>query len=213
MSAKSYLDDTEPAVRHLINGLNEYDSLRLPSISKYIGENGVVEMTKSENKAFLNAYKKSFDLDFARATLSGAILQIAYVCLKLHSPGSDDISTCTKFGVKKGSTAEKLCIGRKIHGIPIGLLIYAGRIQYNHWEDSALNNQVANTVFNELYEAYSEKPLCNLIYDISYPTPSPKSYYIVRWELKWNTYEDYIKDIRLLLKKHRPSLFNICKKI
>ncbi len=100
-------------------------------------------MTKKENEAFLAAYSDFFDLEFARATLAGSLLQVIYNCLKQYSPGSDDPALCSKYKTQTGSIAEKLCLGRLVHGIPIGLLIYAGRVQYNHWEEGRPSNPVA----------------------------------------------------------------------
>lgn len=200
MSAQNYLNDTEVAVRHLIEGLNSYDSARAPSILPFISENGMVKMSKAENEAFLDAYTKFFDLEFARATLAGSLLQVAYNCLKQYSPGIEDAALRTKFSIRNGTTAEKFCLGRQVHGVPIGLLIYAGRIQYNHWEDGQPSNSVANAVFQELVTAYYDDASFDLAYETSYPSPRPVSHYIVKLELKWATYDDYINDMRSLLK-------------
>ena len=200
MAAQDYLDDTESAVRHLFEGLNVYDSMRLPSILQYLDKKGMVKMTKAENEAFLRSYEKFFDLEFARATLAGSVLQVAFNCLKQHSPGPDDESICSKFGVRNGTTAEKLCLGREVHGIPIGLLIYAGRVQYNHWEDGQPSSVVAQAVFRELIMAYYGDTSFDMAYELEYPVPRPIAHYIVRLELNWRTYDDYITDIRFLLK-------------
>ena len=79
MSAELYIKQSEPAVRHLFDGLNTYDSIPLPSIMDYVDESGLVKMTKYENKDFLEAYDQYFELEFARASLAGSILQLAYV--------------------------------------------------------------------------------------------------------------------------------------
>jgi hypothetical protein len=68
MAAQAYLTSTEPAVRHLFEGLNSYDAMELPSIMQYVDGTGLVKMTKEENEAFLKSYQDSFALEFARAT-------------------------------------------------------------------------------------------------------------------------------------------------
>ena len=209
MAAQDYLNNTEPAMRHLFDGLNSYDSMRLPSIRQYIDETGMVRMTKAENKAFLESHERFFDLEFARATLAGSILQVAYNCLKQYSPGPDDSVLCSKFSIKSDTIAEKLCLGRQIHGIPIGLLIYAGRVQYNHWEDGQPSNTVAQAVFNELIMAHYNDMSFDMAYVLDYPAPRPIAHYIVRLELKWRTYNDYISDMRLLLGLNKNC---ICRK-
>jgi hypothetical protein len=198
MAAQDYLADTKPAVSHLFEGLNAYDSIKLPSILQYIENTGLVKMTKGENEAFLKAYEQSFDLEYARAVLSGSILQVAYMALKTYSPDPSDTSTYSKFGVPNGSKVGKFCLGRQVHGIPIGLLIYAGRVQYNHWEDMKFN-EVVKFVFNELVRAYYDNTNFDMAYELGYPAPRPVSHYIVRLELGWRTYEYYESDMHSLL--------------
>jgi hypothetical protein len=201
MAVQDYLDDTEVAVRHLFKGLDSYDSMRGPSIWQYIDKTGQVRMTKAENEAFLAAHIRSFDLEFARATLAGSLLQVAYNCLKQYSPGPNDTSVCEKFRASIGTDAAKCCIGRQVHGIPIGLLIYSGRIQYNHWEDGQPKNAVAKTVFHELLMAYYDDLSFDLAYELDFPAPRPVAHYIVLFELKWRSYNDYISDMHSLLSQ------------
>ncbi len=76
MSAESYLAQSEQAIRHLFDGLNAYDSIRLPSIIDFVDETGLVKMTKAENEAFLRdpyRVKCSNKLLSAKATASLAI--------------------------------------------------------------------------------------------------------------------------------------------
>jgi hypothetical protein len=200
MAVQDYLDDTEVAVRHLFKGLDSYDSLRGPSIWQYIDKTGQIRMTKAENEAFLADHIRSFNLEFARATLAGSLLQVAYNCLKQYSPGPDDPNVCAKFRVRSDTDAAKCCLGRQVHGIPIGLLIYAGRVQYNHWEDGEPSNAMAKTVFDELLKAYYDDVTFDLAYELDLPAPRPVAHYIVLIELKWRSYDDYISDMHSLLR-------------
>jgi hypothetical protein len=203
MAAQEYLYNTEPAVRYLFDGLNSYDSMQLPSIRQYTDKTGMIRMTKVENKVFLENYEKFFDFEFARATLAGSILQVAYNWLKQYSPGPNDSIPFSKFNVKRGKDVEKFCVGRQVHGIPIGLLIYAGRIQYNHWEEGLPKNTVAQTVFNELIMAYYNDMSFDMAYELDYPIPRPIAHYIIRLELNWRTYDDYITDMQSLLELNK----------
>jgi hypothetical protein len=200
MTAETYINATEVAVRDLFSILDKYDSTYLPSLSKYTNENGEIHMSKSENEAFLQAHVDYMDLDFARATLAGSILQVAFIALKQYSPGLVDPALCQKFGIKNGNLAEKFCIGRQIHEIPLGLLIYAGRVQYNHWEEGLPNNPVVQGIFQKLVWAYYDNMLMDLVYDLGGVRTYPVPHYIVRVELKWRNYEDYLNDLKLLLK-------------
>ncbi len=199
MNAQEYMNSTGPAVQHLFDGLNAYDSTNLPSISQYVDDTGLVKMTKEENEFFLKAYEDSFALEFARATLAGSILQVAYLGLKLHSPGPEDVAICAKFNIQRNSSLEGFCRGRQVHGIPIGLLIYAGRVQYNHWEEGEPRNVVAKTVFDELVWAYYEDTTFDLAYQLGYPSTRPVTHYLLRLELRWRNYNDYLSDLKNLL--------------
>ena len=147
MSAETYLDDTEPAVRHLFKGLDLYDNIRPPSIMQYVDDTGEVKMSKKEADDLVQASQESIAVEFSRATLAGAILQVAYVGLKEFSINHTISPQCQAFGVEPGGKATKFCIGWTVHDIPVGLLIYSGRNQYNHWEDGWCLHKVPKKVF------------------------------------------------------------------
>ena len=194
-----YLEDTRPAARHLFEGIAAYYSRRLPSILQYRDEDGVIRMAKHENEAFLRAYEAHFALEMARATLAGSILQIAYAGLKQYSKPPSISPRCSELMVRPGTQASSFCVGRLVRNIPIGLLIYAGRIQYNHWEEGELENPIARQVFRELVISYHGDPHFDLGYVLDYPVPRPVSHNIIRLELGWRTYDDYVRDMTQLL--------------
>ena len=135
MHLHPYIKETEPAVQHLFSGLAAYYSASLPSILQYRGHDGIIRMTKHENEGFLRAYEAHFDLEFARAVLSGSILQIAYTGIKKYGHPMTISPRCQELNVKASTPGAAFCVGRLVRNIPLGLLIYAGRIQYNHWEE------------------------------------------------------------------------------
>ena len=65
MSAETYLDDTEPAVRHLFKGLDLYDTIRPPSIMQYVDDTGEVKMSKKEADELVQASQESFAFEFS----------------------------------------------------------------------------------------------------------------------------------------------------
>jgi len=201
MSVESYIEQSRPAVQHLFNGLNEYDSLRIPSISDYFDETGLLKMTKEKNEEFLKAYGQHFALEFSRASLAGSVLQIAYIGVKRNSQDPPIGPECSKFDVAPGTTAAAFCLGRNIKGIPEGLLIFAGRIQYNHWEEGEPDRSVAQKVFRELVHIYYNDQNFDMAYVLDYPSPRPVTHYIVRLELGWKTYDDYESSMRSMLAK------------
>ena len=198
MPVENYLKDTESAIKLFFEGLDSYFSMKLPSLEAYIDESGFVQMSRSEAGEFLKPYEKYFALEFSRATLAGSILQVAYMALKKFSSNSEVSQKCQEFGVVANSDLSRYCVGREVHGIPIGLLIYVGRIQYNHWEDGHLK-KVPTGVFDHLANVYHDDQDFDMVYALHYPEPHPVSHYIVRFELGWITFDDYIKDMRMML--------------
>lgn len=93
----------------------------------------------------------------------------------------------------------KLCVDWGIHGIPIELLIYAGRIQNNHWEKGEPNKPVARNIMRQLYSVDPDNMIFDVAYDLESPEPRPVSHYFIRLELKWRVYEDHLRDMTSLI--------------
>ncbi len=117
----------------------------------------------------------------------------------VHSINKSVTPLCKKFGIIPGKPFAKFCVGRTRFDIPIGLLIYSGRIQYNHWEEGEPSNKVAKNVFRHLLYAYYDNPMFDLAYELEYPGTRPVSHYIVQNELKWRTYNHYLEDMKAML--------------
>ena len=199
MSTEGYLIAIEPAIRHMFAALAEYDAMPLPDIFDYVDEDGHVRMTPAENQEYMKQVIEYMELDEARAITCGSILQVAFSAIRLHSKNQTLSQSAIDIGITKGHAAEPFCIGRIVHSIPIGLLIYAGRIQYNHWQEGEPWNKVAREVLRRLYMVHYQNPLFDLAYDLEFPSPHPVSHYIVRLELKWNGFEDFDADLRQML--------------
>jgi hypothetical protein len=196
-SIEEYLKDTEPAIRHLFGGLSSYDLMRPPSILPYIDKTGHVKMSKQEADGFVQAHLDSFAFDTSRAILAGSILQIAYMAIRLYSKKGKANIKYQQFGITENNS--NLFVGREVHGIPLGLLIYAGRIQYSHWDEGEPDNKLASKVFAHLRSIYYDDLLSDMVYELDYPGHSPKSHYILRGELRWKDIDDYLKDMREML--------------
>lgn len=167
-----------------------------------MGQNGIVSMTKTQHEEFMRQTTEFMDMHLARAIVAGSILQVAYTAIRLHSTNKDIPQEAKTFGLSKGLASVPFCIGRQVHGIPIGLLIYAGRIQYNHWEDGEPWNPVAREVLRKLYLVHSSNPLFDLAYDLEYPAPKPVSHYFVRLELKWHSQLEFYTDMESMFQKN-----------
>lgn len=197
----SYFGDTEPAVRHMFAALQEYDAQTVPpSLGRYADQRGVVTMSRDQGLDYMKELSCSLALDFAKATLCGSIAQVAYVALKQYSRNEDVDSACAALGVLQASSATKFCVGRRIHGIPLGLLVYAARVQYNHWEEGTPTSAVPKAVLEALYRHYSNDLTFDMAYVLDWPSPRPVAHYILRHELRWMSYGSYVNDLRQALE-------------
>ena len=130
MDAK-YLQQTENAIRQLLNSAIAYETLIEKWISSSQTKNPIITKRNLED---LNEY---LGLQFSQATLSGSILQVAFMGIDRFSTNTVVLPKCLK-SKDENKIPTKFCIGRIVHDIPIGMLIYAGRNQYNHWDDEKL---------------------------------------------------------------------------
>jgi hypothetical protein len=131
--------------------------------------------------------------------LAGSILQIAYTGIKKYRLSESVSPRCLELNVKASTTGAVFCVGRNVKNIPLGLLIYAGRIQYNHWEEGEPANPIARAVFGGLRTAYLNDQHFDLGYVLDYPIPRAVSHYIIRFELGWLSYDEYISDMTSVL--------------
>jgi len=197
---EAYFVDTEPAVRHLFDALHEYDAQTAPpSLGKYADHRGVVTMSREQALGYMKELSGSLALDFAKATLCGSIAQVAYVALKQYSRNEIVDDASAPLAVAQASGAAKFCVGRRVHGIPLGLLVYAARVQYNHWEEGTPTSAVPKAVLEALYRHYANDLSFDMAYVLDWPAPRPVAHYILRHELRWISYGDYINDMRQAL--------------
>lgn len=119
----------------------------------------------------------------------------------MYSRNQDVDNECgAALGVKPNTPTAKFCIGRRFHGIPVGLLVYAARVQYNHWDEGKLNKPVAEAIFDRLRRHYHNEPTFDMAYVWNFPQAKPVSHYILRYELRWMSYDGYLRDMREALK-------------
>lgn len=200
-SAENYLSTTEPAIQYMFMVLEIYRQLTpRPSLRDYKNDDGVIRLTQEQAKNYLGAEIDSMSLDIAKSTLCGAIVQVAYSGIKQFSTITDVPKNCQEYNIYPNSAKAKFCVGRKVHDLPIGLIIYAARIQYNHWEDGTPSNPTAKSVFRHLLSVRLDDMWHDMVYELDWPIRRPVTNYVFELELKWNKYEDYISDMKEILK-------------
>jgi hypothetical protein len=200
VDADKYFAETEPATRHMFAALQEYDSVTPPpSLGAHADPSGVIRLNRSQAEEYMRDLTLSLGLEVAKATLCGSIAQVAYMAINQFSQKVAVDPECAALSVTAGSKAAKFCLGRRVHGIPLGLLVYAARVQYNHWDEGMPSNPVPRAVFDALYRHYANDLSFDLAYVLDWPAPRPVAHYVIRHELRWMAYNDYISDMRQAL--------------
>lgn len=200
MDASEYLDLTEHAVRHFYVGLDScwqvYErALEHWDISR-IGK-PLTDDEKEKARKYAEESGKYFCLKFSEGTLAGAITQVAATGIRLFSTISEVPNDCIEIVPPKAKTVIPFCIGERKYGLPIGLIIYASRNQYAHWEEDP--HKVTTKVFQQLTLAYRNNPLFDLAYDLGNPTIDIYANEILLGGLGWSTYDRYRSEMEKLL--------------
>ena len=197
MSAKKYLKETEPAVKHMFDALKHYIKLN-PRRQEGSRRNGNAQARKEVIK-YLDRSIDATGLDMAKATLCGAIVHVAYSGIKQYSKNGTIHSSCGEPEIPAGNDNARFYVGREIHGIPMGLIVYAAREQFNHWEKGTPSDPTAKGVFEHLRAVRKKNIWQDLIYELDWPVKRPVSHHVLLQELNWQTYEDYLTDMQQAL--------------
>jgi len=196
-----YFHRTEHAVRHFYAGLDScwlyyQEALQHWDISQ-IGEPMTPE-SKARLDRYLELAGKYFELKFSEAMFAGSILQVAYMAIRLFSSNTSIPSSCAALVKPSQKSAIPFCIGKERHAIPTGLIVYAGRNQYAHWDDEHAH-EVTENVFGGLSAAFYHNILSDLAFELSNPTINVYANEILLVALGWKSYDTYLAEMRSLL--------------
>ena len=161
--AKSFMTTTEPAIAGLFRLLNTYEHHKMRAFIDIVNSKTLGESSKHQ--------KNYTSVDIAREVISGSIIQIAYIATKLYAKLNEKPHCAIRFEAeinrlikenkstkaKPISFPEKFCVGREIGGLPIGLIIFAARNQYNHIDADRLKG-VNEVVFNHMHCLWPNPP-------------------------------------------------------
>lgn len=203
-----YFQKTEHAVEHLYAGLDSCLSCYRAALEHW-DITKVGQPKTPEGKAALNTYlelaDKYFHLKFSETTFAGAILQVAYMGIRLLSPLSRENDAPANHerlirleNGKIQKEAIRFCIGPERYGVPVGLIIYAARNQYNHWDDETLHD-VPQNVFRALSAAFSNDMWFDLAFDLDNPTITVYASEVLLVALGWTTYDKYLAGMKSML--------------
>lgn len=210
--AIEYLDKTESAMRRLFDGIDTYFA-PLRRSQSLVFESSTADDEKRrvewdiwfrQNKdaimASLVDQREFVAESFAQTVLCGAVLQVAAKAIEMYSVDAI-IPSEWQAAASKDRKAVKFCYGRPVRGIPLGLIIYAGRNQHTHFEDKKLR-EPNKTVFERLATRNSnaaEVQYRDPAFDLANDRLVSFASNIISL-IGWDTYEAYNQDIRLMLK-------------
>ena len=207
-SKRKYFKDTEHAVKHAYAGLAscwqyveeaEEESLRpveQDGMLHYLPPRTPEERARLERS--VASYTKYFELKISEAMFAGSILEAAYMAIKIYSHNTSIPASCAAFVKPSKRTVLPFCIGPERHGVPTGLIIYAGRNQYAHWGDDE-THEVTAAVFDTLTTAFLDNPLADLAFDLGNPTITIYAGEILLTALGWTSYDVYLAEMKDLL--------------
>lgn len=211
---EQYLDRTESASQKLFEGINGYmvilrDAMPLTFISSTLDKDLFEKEYASwrqENEAELNARLEAensyIDESFALANLCGAVLQTASMGINQFS-ARQPVPPTFQGIMEEGWSATKYCIGREVRGVPIGLIILAGRNQYNHFDERPRLKNPAKKVFQllaDMGKSDQGKPLIDPAFNLQNDRLICFASNITGL-LGWDSYDDYRKDMITMLSK------------
>lgn len=177
----------------------------------------IVDIFNSKTITELNNHKANYSsVDTAREVISGSIFQVAYVAIKQYAKPKKQSEGALRFEseinrliqekpaarIKNFTLPQEFCVGREIGDIPIGLIIFAARNQYNHFYEKRLN-VVNEVIFNYLNMLWPDPPN-----DLSFDLYDESKFYsfsalsTLNWtdEKETSAYTKYKKDISDILK-------------
>jgi hypothetical protein len=161
---QKYLEKTRSAVDHLFKAIDSYRAILEPSSNLVFSgsfstpreaedaRNEWVATNKSSIQRSLAAQREYIAETVSIAVLSGAVLSMAEKFLELFSKNQSLVDGLG-FELKPGKV--KYCVGRVVRGVPLGLIIHAGRNQHFHFE-SISNHSPVPEVFSVLSQRVSE---------------------------------------------------------
>ncbi len=196
-----YCEITEHAVRQLYAGLDSCWSFYKRALEHWDISQVEQPLTLEKQgalKKYLDLAGKYFDLKFSEAMFAGGILQIAFMAIKLYSKNNSIPNSCTALVKPKNRSAIPFCIGRECHGIPAGLIVYAGRNQYSHWDEEE-PHEVTQNVFNALSAAFHDNMLADLAFALSNPTINVYANEVLLMALRWKSYDTYLYEMMSML--------------
>ena len=204
-SLNNYILQTEYAVKHLYLGLHDIWSIYEEALTHWDMSKVTLELTpelKSELDKYCQLSEQYFFYRFSEATLCGSILQIAFMAIYHYSTNTVIPDSCKEIvqivQSKNLDVIKKFCIGKEVCGLPLGLIIYSARNQYNHWDVEL--RQFNKMIFERLDYENRHNIFADLAYDLNNPTIVVYAHHILLGLLRWQNYDTYKRELKDMFK-------------
>jgi hypothetical protein len=199
----TYFGKTEHAVKHFYAGLESCWSY-YKHASEHWDISQLDQPMTPERRAGLDRYLELageyFRLKFSEAAFAGSILQVAYMAIQLYSRNKTIPPNCANLVLPSNKKAIPFCIGSERHTVPIGLLVYAGRNQYSHWDEDHLRDKVNRQVFAALSRAFRDNMFADLAFSLANPGINVYAGEVLLTALAWRSYDSYLAAMTALLE-------------
>jgi hypothetical protein len=207
ITLREYINETEWAIKSIFDGINQYHAMlkdiKHPgyvfTAEDDIERDKLIKEWSEKNKDEINRYlMKQRELSgyrFGFSTLCGSILQIAYMGIKQFSDNHENVC-CYPEPIGKNKITKKFCIGRKVRKVHIGLIIFAGRNQYNHLDEEILNpaNKIIFDMIALNHGIKGAEGIKDPAFDLESNTIYNYAHNII-FILGWRSYDNYYKDM------------------
>lgn len=205
-----FLRDTSHVVRHLYMGIVSNQQLweeATSLLTPHAGRPSETDVERNYLDTFIARGRDYFNNKMSEGVLCGGILQVAFSGIMLFSRNTTVPPKCEPLfeGVKRKEKKVRFCIGPLRHGVPEGLLIYAGRNQAAHWDDAQLTDRLNVNVFARLNRDFRQNELMDLAFDLSNPTIHVYANLVLMDALRWRTYGEYLRYMKNLLESTQQS--------
>jgi hypothetical protein len=108
--------------------------------------------------------------------------------------------------IKPSHDAARFCVGPLKHGVPTGLIIYAGRNQFAHWDEPQKHNLVVKRVFQLLANAFDSNPLWDMVFELETGVTASFCVGPVPFlALEWKSYHVYLAEMTAILAEASPN--------
>ena len=217
INSQQYLSQTEHAVKSMFESIIHYSELIAMSVSptaviRHNGENYEFKRKYEEWRSNPEIQQEFEIADYAREeyqaslfsmyVICGSILQIACKGIELYTNNMEfhDSFSYLYEGCKPTikDNLLKFAAGRSVRNVPIGLIIYAGRNQYNHLEEQGCLRNINCNIFRALANNHEYGDFPDPSFDLNNEALISYSSNIVSL-LGWDSYSKYISDMTCLL--------------